>query len=92
MNELENNFQQCWDEFTKIVLAKTLHSECNDPVRIVMNSGLFKLTKDQFVTLMILSVVHTAIATNCGAEAAISAALTTERVDILKQIIGLIQT
>ena len=88
MNELSEEFLQEWDEFSNAVLQQIPPPQgCKDPVLIVMNSGLFKLTNDQLVTLMTLSVVHTAIDTKCGAEVAISAALTAERIDTLKQIV-----
>lgn len=87
MNELGKEFLKSWDEFKNAVLGKIPPPpECKDPVLIVMNSGLFKLTNDEFVNLMILSIVHTSIESGYGAEVAISAALTTERVDILRQI------
>ena len=88
MNELRQEFLQVWDEFSNAVLQQIPPPQgCKDPVLIVMNSGLFKLTNDQLVTLMTLNVVHAAIESDCGAEVAISAALTAERVDTLKQII-----
>ena len=87
MNELKESFLQAWDEFKNAVLGLVPPPpECKDPVLIAMNSELIKLTNDQFVTLMILSVVNTSIESDCGAEVAISAALTKERIEVLKQI------
>ena len=91
-DKLKEEFLKCWNDFTDTVLGKIPPPPvCKDPVLIVMNSGLFKLTNDQFNTLMTLSVVHRAIEIDCGAEVAISAALTQERIDTLKQITALIK-
>ncbi len=92
MNELKEAFIECWLDFEKLVLGKLPPPPaCKDPVLIVMNSGRFELTNDQFNTLMTLSVVHRAIEIDCGAKVAISAALTQERIDTLKQITSVIK-
>ena len=93
LNELKDAFQECWRDFENAVLGKVPPPPaCKDPVLIVMNSGRFKLTYDQFNTLMTLSVVHKAIEIDYGAEVAISVALTMERVNTLKQITASIMT
>jgi len=92
MKKLGEEFMEFWDEFTDAVFGKIQSPlQCKDPVLIVMNSGLFKLTNEQFDILMILSVVHKAIEIDYGADAAISAVLTKERIDILNQITALIK-
>ena len=92
MNELKEAFLECWLDFEKAVLGKLPPPPaCKDSVLIVMNSGRFELTNEQFNTLMTLSVVHKAIEIDCGAEVAISAALTQERIDTLKQITAIIE-
>ena len=92
MKKLGEEFLRCWNEFKDAVFGKIPPpTQCMDPVLIVLNSGLFKLTNTQFDTLMILSIVHKAIEINYGADAAISAALTKERIDILNQITALIK-
>lgn len=92
MEKIGEEFLRYWNEFKDAVFGKIPPpSQCKDPVLIVMNSGLFELKNTQYDTLMILSIVHTAIEIGYGADVAISAALTTERIDILNEITSLIK-
>ena len=92
MEKIGEEFLRCWSEFKDAVFRRIPPpSQCKDPVLIVMNSGLFELKNTQYDTLMILSSVHTAIEIGYGADVAISAALTTERIDILNEITSLIK-
>ena len=87
--ELRKEFSLCWNEFVEAVLKMLPQNPgCDDPVMIMMNSWMDKLPKEQLTALVTLSIAHTCIESNYGADAAISVAVTQERIDNLKEIIA----
>lgn len=95
MEKIGEEFLQSWNEFSDAVLKKIPQPRgCDDPVLIVMKDDtgcLFKLGKDQVDKVVLLGTIHKLIENRIGADAAISAALTEESVDILRQITALIR-
>ena len=95
MEKIGEEFLQCWNEFSDAVLEKIPQPRgCEDAVLIVMKDTtgcLFKLDKDQVDKVVLLGTIRKLIEDRIGADEAISAALTEESVDILRQVTALIR-
>ena len=92
MNETEKEFRQIWSEFKNAVLQKfPLHPECDDPVLLVKNSGLFNLNENQLNTVLLLGIIHELVEKDMGVEEAMSVALTAEQVETLRHIVNSIR-
>ena len=92
MKETEKGFQQVWNGFTNAVLQKfPSHPECDDPVLLVKNSGLFNLSESQLNTVLLLGIVHELVERSLGVEEAMSVAITAEQIDTLRHIVDSIR-
>ena len=92
MEETEKGFQQIWNEFMNAVLQKfPSHPECDDPVLLVKNSGLFNLSESQLNTVLLLGIVHELVERALGVEEAMSVGLTAEQIDTLRHIVDSIR-
>ena len=92
MEDNKKEFQQIWSEFKDAVLRKfPSHPECDDPVLLVKNSGLFNLSESQLAAVLLLGIVHELVEGDLGVEDAMSVALTAKQIDTLRHIVDSIR-